>query len=94
MADGLVVSRMSKAADSRPRSMRPVSRASRSAPGVSDGSVLCVLRAIASAPSASAFGGTMLPKPKCAAQAWSQIRAAPRSWQAAAIAGRSDSTPT
>ena len=61
---------------------------------MSDGSVLCVLSAIASAPSSSAFGGTIEPKPKCAAQAWSQMSAAPRSWQAAAIAGRSDSTPT
>ena len=94
MADGLVVSSRSNAAASRPRSMKPLSRASRSAPGVSEGSVLCVLSAIASAPSASAFGGTMLPKPKCAAQAWSQMSAAPRSWQAAAIAGRSESTPT
>ena len=94
MAEGLVVSSMSKVAPSRSRSIRPVSRASSSAPGVSDMSVLCVLSAIASAPSASAFFGTVLAKPKWAAQAWSQISATPRSWQAVAMAGRSESTPT
>ncbi len=71
-----------------------MSRASSTAPGVNEVSTLCVEIATASAPSASAEAGTPGWKPKCPAQAWSQISGMPRACASSAMRATSETTPS
>ena len=71
-----------------------VSRASSTAPGVNEVSALCVEIATASAPSASAEAGTSGWKPKCPAQAWSQISGMPRACASSAMRATCETTPS
>ena len=92
-AAGLVVSSSSKDSSSRARSSDSP-RASRYAPCVKAVSVLCAEVTIASAPSASACGGSDGWNPRCAPQAWSTTSGMPLARVAAEIAGMSERTPT
>ena len=93
---GLVVWVASKPRSSRPGSSRPPDRrvrASSSAAWLHAGSVLCALVMRASAPSASACGGTAGEKPKWAAQAASTTSGTPAACAAAAWAAMSERVP-